>query len=120
MDDKTETLIRELADKFGTTVEHLWGVLVKQAVIEGVYSLLLCVIWSAVCYASANLIRNLSNKSASAEGSQDPALSVDALVFSWIAWALVTLLVLCFVCTKLLYVGWIINPEYWALKQILP
>ena len=29
MNDKTEQLVRELAEKLGTTVEHLWGVLVQ-------------------------------------------------------------------------------------------
>lgn len=34
MDERTEKLLRELADKFGTTVDHLWSVLVHQAPIN--------------------------------------------------------------------------------------
>lgn len=34
MNEETSKLIRELADKLGTTAEHLWSVLVKQAPIS--------------------------------------------------------------------------------------
>ena len=36
MNDQTLELIRDLAEKLGTTTEHLWGVLVTQAYISGV------------------------------------------------------------------------------------
>ena len=34
MNDQTLQLLKQLADKLGTTAEHLWAVLVKQAGIE--------------------------------------------------------------------------------------
>ena len=40
MNDQTVQLLRELAEKFGTTTEHLWGVLIKQAYISGVGDLI--------------------------------------------------------------------------------
>ena len=36
MNDQTAALLQALADKFGTTAEHLWGVLVQQASLLGV------------------------------------------------------------------------------------
>ena len=37
-------MLQELAVKFGTTVEHLWGVLVKQVAVE----VTLCKLWMAI------------------------------------------------------------------------
>lgn len=34
-------MIKELADKLGTTAEHLWAVLVRQAVVEATTNLIL-------------------------------------------------------------------------------
>jgi hypothetical protein len=36
MNESTEQLIRELAIQFGTTTEHLWSVLIRQAFISSV------------------------------------------------------------------------------------
>ena len=36
MNDQTLELIRDLAEKLGTTTEHLWGVLMTQAFISGI------------------------------------------------------------------------------------
>ena len=43
MDEKFQKLIEALAAKLGTTAEHLWGVLVRQAPISGAVDLVLCV-----------------------------------------------------------------------------
>jgi hypothetical protein len=36
MDDKTFQALTNLATKLGTTAEHMWGVLLRQAPITGV------------------------------------------------------------------------------------
>ena len=43
MEDKYLKLIEALAEKSGTTSEHLYGVLVKQAPITGVVDILQCI-----------------------------------------------------------------------------
>lgn len=59
MNKNTEQLIRELSDKLGTTAEHLWGVLMKQAFISGVtdvitYLVLICLLWLAYRFVKQN------------------------------------------------------------------
>ena len=41
MTPELEHRLSALADKLGVSIEHLWGVLVRQASIDGVYSLLI-------------------------------------------------------------------------------
>lgn len=40
MNDNTRQLLEQLAVKLGTTVEHLWGVLIRQAPVSGLISIL--------------------------------------------------------------------------------
>ncbi len=40
MSEKTEQLLRELAQKLGTTAEHLWGVLIKQAYVDSIIGII--------------------------------------------------------------------------------
>jgi len=39
MNDKLQNVLAELAAKFGTSVDHLWGVMLKQAVLSGIGSI---------------------------------------------------------------------------------
>lgn len=48
MDDKYQQMIEALAAKLGTTAEHLWGVLVRQAPITGAVDLAICVVLAAL------------------------------------------------------------------------
>ncbi len=56
MDEQIEKLLRELAEKLGTTAEHLWGVLMRQAPISGVIGILVFVLnWWRVDFADGVL-----------------------------------------------------------------
>jgi hypothetical protein len=48
MTPELEHRLSALADKLGVSIEHLWGVLVRQASIDGVYSLLIAAAAGAI------------------------------------------------------------------------
>lgn len=127
MNDKTLELLKQLADKFGTTVEHLWGVLVKQAVISATVE---CVMTIATVSAWVWLFRFVRKKTAEPAGSEPDSRWVREGCAEWteevavIAWVFVAV-ALAFVVAQIYFAVDIgmtaaLNPEYWALKQIIP
>ena len=113
MDDKTLQALTAIATKLGITPEYLFGVLVKQAPISGTITLLLIAAWVYACVA---LIRVTKRKTTKAPGEYysewDPVL-----------WLLVGAIAIgtALVCGLQLEiaVSALVNPEYWALQQIL-
>ena len=109
MDDKSIQALTALATKLGTTAEYLWGVLIRQAPISAVLDLAVVAMLSV---GLIQLVRVLSRKTKeSYEDWHDIAWSVVAvlgLVAIFIAMVVIPLAI-----TALL------NPEYWALRQIL-
>jgi len=45
MNEDTIKLIRDLAEKFGTTSEHLWAVMVRQALISSIGEVVSLALW---------------------------------------------------------------------------
>ena len=114
MDEKTLQALTALATKLGTTAEYLWGVLLKQAPITGAMSLLMMAAWAVVCVLLVRYVRR--NTSGNKPRWTDEA----ARLFAWIG--------VCIVCAMSALVvsieiggavTAIVNPEYWALRQIL-
>ena len=114
MDDKTLEALTALAHKLGTTAEYLWGVLVKQAPISGVLDLAVIAAWAAACVWLVRLVRRKT-------AGDDPAWDDETgRVFAWIGTWLACILAA--VIGSLSVAGAvtaIVNPEYWALRQIL-
>lgn len=123
MNEQTVQLLRDLAAKLGTTSEYLWQVLVKQAPISAIIDILLILLVGVAIYLWYRLHRNLmvskewpdtgykgTGYSRYEEGAMIPmALSGMALlVFLGISLA----------CVPSIISG-LLNPEYWALQQIL-
>lgn len=122
MNDKTLDLLTRLADKFGTTVEHLWGVLIKQAAITAVAEIVMAMVMVAAWVWMFRFVRGkttekpeTNDRYAQAEWEQDGAL---------IAWIVVSIaaLITCLQIYEALTTGAtaLLNPEYWALKQVMP
>ncbi len=111
MNDKEIQLLNELAGKLGTTSEYLWGILVKQAPIDGIMAIIvftsvviLTTIWTKVVYKKTVVTSEWRS-----EGM---------VLFSWISmWIMLVTTFLLFINIPNAIVG-IINPEYWALKFI--
>ena len=112
MDEKTEVLIREFAEKFGTTGEHLWEVLVRQAFISGTTDIAVILGWVIILGVSAVffIVR-----------SRSAGFGKELGGFLWGLWGcvLAVVLLLSGMCMGNI-IGALVNPEYWALQQLLP
>ena len=114
MNEQTEKLIRELADKLGTTVEHLWGVLIKQAPITAVTDLLECVMLAVVCIVGGKYLLRWHRKLDGNCEADHPGL-----VMLYVVWVVMLIITIISVLTSVSEIAnAILNPEYWALKQI--
>lgn len=111
MNDATVKLVEELAAKFGTTAERLWEVLIRQALFAGICDALVTVALVVGMVWSFRLVK--------AKTSLEEANSWDEV--AWVIWAvfvfLAALLIIASLSTTL---AAFFNPEYWALKQLLP
>jgi len=123
MNDKTEVLIRDLAEKFGTTVEHLWEVMVRQALVVGVVDLTVLTLWAFALVWAYQVIRvktyvpkpTLDNINPCSEWDNDKTF------VAWKTWAaLVFIFVIVLAASLANIIGALVNPEYWAIKKLLP
>lgn len=116
MNEATTKLVEELAAKLGTTAEHLWGVLVRQAPISGVCDALAIVAWIIGLAWALRLVRSKTK-----ETDGDAEWEDEGAFFAWLVWGITAAVVMivagaCFGDI----VASIVNPEYWALKQVMP
>jgi hypothetical protein len=123
MNENTEKLVRELAEKLGTTAEHLWGVLMRQAPIAAATDSVIAVIMIGVLWALYRLVRSKTTVPPKSDDDRYPSAEwrEEGAFLSWLMlaiYAAITLVVTC--CTIATVVTATINPEYWALKQLLP
>lgn len=114
MDDKTLQALTALANKLGTTAEYLWGVLLKQAPITGGLSLLMMAAWVVVCVLLVRYVRSKTR------GERPEWDDETARAFAWTGVGMVCAVAALVVSIELGgAVTAIVNPEYWALRQIL-
>lgn len=111
MDDKTEKLIRELADKLGTTAEHLWGVLVRQAVIDAIPNIILGIVGFCGAILFASFAWHIFKNRDASKDDDDLPLCGWLLVFTFAMLFIMALNIQAIVTA-------LHNPEYWALKQL--
>ena len=116
MDQKTDELIRELAAKLGTTAEHLWGVLVRQAPVDGamwiassVFIAILWLAWWKYCHWVAKQEWGDDYDRGILHGSAIGLPGVVLLVATIVHLSGANMAAAAF-----------INPEYWALMQVMP
>ncbi len=114
MNEQTQKLISELADKLGTTAEHLWGVLVRQAPIDATASIV-----SSGVFLLISLITIIVGLQLQKKTQEDFAYGFSS--FFCLAGGAIALAVTISVTVASLsdISAGFINPEYWALKQIL-
>jgi hypothetical protein len=104
-----EALIRELAEKFGTTVEHLWGVLVRQAIIMGVSDCFFIGLLMVAMLWSYKFIQNKYDDIEWGVGRSE-------LLIVWGIAMIVSTFLIGVLGTSA--VTALLNPEYWALNQL--
>lgn len=108
MSDKMAEFLEKLAVKLGTTAEHLWGVLVKQAHIEGVTSVIIWSIWGIIVVFLAMFFA-LVHTDTDDEKNTLWGIWISIFVVSFVIFAS---------CISTI-IGQFNNPEYWALTEVL-
>lgn len=118
MNEQTATLVTQLAAKLGTTSEYLWAVLLKQAPVQGWIMAVEYIVTFAVIYAVWKWRDSLSAaiKWCFEEGEGSAILCFIGLGIVGIA-STVWLIACMFGITDIITA--FVNPEYWALKQVL-
>lgn len=110
MKEDLTLLLQQLAEKIGTTTEMLWGVLLKQAAIDGILGAIFIV---ASVVISIVLITLLKRKLMDEEYEfLDESLDIVCVLVP------VILIVVSAVLTRDV-IACFVNPEYYALKEIL-
>lgn len=134
MNEKTEQLIRELAEKIGTTANHLWEVLNHQLYVEVMQGAVFAVIFTVIAVAMSKFAAKKFKEKPVFDQKGNPVLDWNdfprkkadwdgdngwAVIFVAIN-AIVAIVALTSTIDFVqLAIQAIFNPEYWALKQIL-
>lgn len=122
MDDKTLSALTALAQKLGTTAEYLWGVLLKQAPITGAIDMAVMAAWIAAAVWWFRFVQRKTTAPAATAEDKCPNAqwTQDGAVLAWVSVVICGLLVaLCVGAALSSTAAALLNPEYWALKQIL-
>jgi len=120
MDEKYAQLLETLATKLGTTAEHLWGVLVRQAPISGATDLVLCIILALVAWKLIAFVKRKTTHSEDSSGRSRPAEWHGEEGPAWFVTAIVTTVLSGLIIATIHdLISAFANPEYWALKQLL-
>jgi len=106
-------LLENLANKLGTTTEYLWGIMIKQAYISGVTSLVwlvIALIGTFFWFQGLNYVRKNWKE-----------LYDDESVVWWVMCLVVGIIIisLIFIENDSNFVTALLNPEYWALEKVL-
>jgi EamA domain-containing membrane protein RarD len=120
MSEDLNKQLAELANKLGVSVEHLWGVLIKQAYIDGLSSLattLVCVMLGvAATYAFYYLRRKFKN---TPHQEWTPPFGLLLEPFGFVILGLVLLIIITIGSDNLYWVvSDFYNPEFYALRHL--
>lgn len=110
MNEQTRVLLTQLAESLGTTVEYLWGALLRQAFLNGSLTLLWCIVmvitavWWVTSWRKIKIV----------------AESADEHLVVWANTVLVVpLVVLILISCSGNIITAFFNPEYWALERTM-
>lgn len=122
MDDKTLQALTTLAAKLGVTAQYLWGVLLRQAPITGAIDLAMLLCWVITAVYIARFVHRKTKTPKKTEENEYPIAEwhgegAPFAYFAAIAFAVITALMVGLHLSSV--VAALVNPEYWALKQIL-
>ena len=104
-------LLEQLAAKLGTTAEHLWGVLIRQARIEAVTDIMFILFTIFGVYWYYRWVKSFYERN-----PYDDFPEIVGLIFGGVVSFISTIasIVCLFSIPAELF-----NPEYWALEKIL-
>ncbi len=109
------TFLKEMAAQLGTTTTYLWSVLIKQASVIAYMNL-----FAAGIILLISTIAMLSRKKVFATMDDNMTVTdgITVAKFFYVAILLIILPILSFILTTFAIQS-LLNPEYWAFKEIL-
>ena len=122
MDERIVVLSEKLAEKLGTTGEHLWGVLVQQAYISGGVRLTMLIVAAMVGISLFRFVvakttrppKTTEDRYPKAEWDEDKAAIASVAILMYLLFVIVTAIIsIPTIATAF------INPQYWALSHFL-
>lgn len=106
-------ILEKLAEKLGTTAEHLWGVLVYQAPISATADIFILIILWLFAVVWLRTVREKTKKGGNGWDYEPAGLAWIVVIVSFVVSFIITANSLPFI------IAGFTNPEYWALKQII-
>lgn len=118
MNEKTEQLLQSLSEKLGTTTEYLWTILISQAKYEAITSVIQMSFMVAIIYFTIKLHIRFSKEDD--RGNTMYYYKDEALIIPMIIASISSVIMIVFFLNGFNdLIASILNPEYWALKQVL-
>jgi uncharacterized Tic20 family protein len=114
MNDNTTKLLNDLAEKLSTTSDKLWAMLLHQARIQFWTNLIIYAACALISYALYRTCRHLFTRV-----DKDDQFEMPATIAVIISIIFVGVAVIGFLTTLQDTISALVNPEYWALTQIL-
>jgi hypothetical protein len=112
MNENTTKLLEQLAEKLGTTIDKVWGILVAQAKIDAYQDFIWSLVFTVITLFLARMAWNCW-RLGTRKDEDEPKFISGILV-------IVGLITGSFIVGFLLNgISSLLNPEYWALNQIL-
>ena len=115
-------ILQALADKFGTTVEHLWGVLIKQAEISAIVNSVSILLMVSIVIWCFRLLRDKTIEPEQIEGESHkyPKWDEETAFYAWCIWGTISFVLSFYIFDAMqLIIAGFFNPEYWALHKIM-
>ena len=123
MEEKAFEYIDAIAANLGVAAEHVYGALLKQAMVSGVRSLVYIILCLAVVYMVIRMLKKVytdvkdgNNNSIFLDGWDISAAGIIASFAGGIALFILFIAIIANISNASTA---LLNPEYWALKEIL-
>ncbi len=106
-------LLEEMAANLGTTVEHLWSILLRQAPISAITDLIQYGLIAAAPFFWLKITNKMAHKIKKRDAEEEN------WIWLFVGWGIIGIAVLCAFNSFPTTVTKIANPEYWATMEIL-
>ena len=116
--DKIFGYIDAIAEKLGVAAEFVFAALVKQQIVKGISDLVIWIAFLIIFFIFLRLTIKYS-KGADLDDYEPNASAVFMTVFGFLSIILFLILTISLANYGPDYIGRIINPEYYALKEII-
>lgn len=114
--EKITMLLEKLAVQLGTTVEYLWSVLVKQALISGITNLVLYLLLIIAIIAELRWFKFFTeNYDELCDDGNENAYGAGLIIGAFMLMVCAIIAVINLESTLASF----FNPEYWALQKVL-